>query len=150
MQFYHYSFRPKLISTLATLAAITVMIMLGQWQSSKATQKQSMQDTYDARTTQMAERITPDELNAEAVGNSRSKMRKSVPVILSSRCSENTPTIFRLLPDAQVRMAQEWCHSLKNDHIMMANAAAKVKAHRSGCLCWTVWRNDAISRIASA
>ena len=64
MQFYHYSFRPKLISTLATLAAIAVMVMFGQWQSGKATQKQSMQDAYDVRTTQMAERITPEELDA--------------------------------------------------------------------------------------
>lgn len=67
MQFYQYNFSPKLIPTLVTLAAITVMIMLGQWQSSKATQKQSMQDTYDARTTQMAERITSDELDAETL-----------------------------------------------------------------------------------
>ena len=67
MQFYHYSFHPKLIPTLATLAAIAVMVMLGQWQSSKATQKQSMQTDFDARTTQMAEKITTDEIDAETL-----------------------------------------------------------------------------------
>ena len=64
MQFNHYSFRPKLIPTIATMAAIAAMVMFGQWQSGKAMQKQSMQDAYDVRTTQMAERITPEELDA--------------------------------------------------------------------------------------
>ena len=72
-----YSFRPKLIPTLATLAAIAVMIMFGQWQSGKATQKQSMQGVYDARTTQMAEQITQNELDAETLRYKKVAVRGS-------------------------------------------------------------------------
>lgn len=65
MQFYNFSFSPKLIPTLATLVAMAIMLMLGQWQSSKATQKQSMQSAHDSRATQSAERITSVELDIE-------------------------------------------------------------------------------------
>ena len=65
MQLYHYRFRPKLIPTLATLAAIPLLVSFGNWQANKANQKQALQDTYDARTTQSAVQIPRVLLNSE-------------------------------------------------------------------------------------
>ena len=58
MQLFNYRFQPKLIPTLVTVAGVSVMIALGTWQSNKAQQKQTLQDSYDARAAQPAERIT--------------------------------------------------------------------------------------------
>lgn len=90
MQFNNFSFRPKLIPTLATVAAIATMVMLGQWQSSKASQKQSMQSAHDARATQTAERITQVELDTE-------KMRYKKVVV-----SGNYETRYQILLDNRV------------------------------------------------
>ena len=65
MQFYHYRFRPKLIPTLATLAAIPLLVSFGHWQANKANQKQALQDTFDARATQLAVQIPKELLNPE-------------------------------------------------------------------------------------
>lgn len=65
MQFHRYRFRPKLIPTLATLAALPLLVSFGNWQSNKANQKQALQDTYDARATQTAVQIPRELLNPE-------------------------------------------------------------------------------------
>ena len=65
MQFYHHRFRPKLIPTLATLAAIPLLVSFGHWQTNKANQKQALQDIYDARATQVAVQIPREPLNPE-------------------------------------------------------------------------------------
>ena len=65
MQFNHYCFRPKLIPTLATLVAVPLLVSFGHWQANKANQKQTLQDTYDARATQVAVQIPRGMLNPE-------------------------------------------------------------------------------------
>ncbi len=65
MQLFSYRFQPKLIPTVATLAAMTVMIVLGTWQSNKAQQKKELQDTYDARAAMLAELITQETVDAD-------------------------------------------------------------------------------------
>ncbi|MFZ2541970.1 MAG: SURF1 family protein [Gallionella sp.] len=65
MQFHHYRFRPKLIPTLVTLATLPILVSFGLWQSNKADQKQALQDTYDARASQSAVRITSGHLSPE-------------------------------------------------------------------------------------
>jgi len=65
MQFRHYRFRARLVPTLATLVVVPVLVSFGLWQSDKAHQKQFLQDTYDERSTQLAVRITAEQLDAE-------------------------------------------------------------------------------------
>lgn len=66
MQFYRYRFQPKLIPTLATMVGLPILISFGMWQSSKAQQKQALQDTYDARVSLPPERLSSGFIEAEA------------------------------------------------------------------------------------
>lgn len=65
MQFRSYRFRPKLIPTLATLVALLILVSFGLWQSNKAEQKKALQDTYDARASQAAIRLSAEYMNPE-------------------------------------------------------------------------------------
>ena len=65
MQFYCFRFRPKLIPTLATIAALPMLVSFGHWQANRANQKQTLQDTFDSRATQMAVKIPRELLNPE-------------------------------------------------------------------------------------
>jgi surfeit locus 1 family protein len=49
MQIFNYQFKPKLISTSATVLLLILMINLGMWQSNKADQKQAKMDLFEQR-----------------------------------------------------------------------------------------------------
>lgn len=60
-----YSFRPKLIPTLALLVLVPLFVNLGLWQYDKAEKKQSMQDLIDARSLQPPVPLAATPIDAE-------------------------------------------------------------------------------------
>lgn len=71
MQIFNYSFRPKLIPTLATLLVLPLLINLGLWQSNKADHKQAMQDIYTQRGDSTVVQIGSEPVNLESIRFSR-------------------------------------------------------------------------------
>lgn len=71
MQIFNYSFRPKLIPTLATLLVLPLLINLGLWQSNKADHKQAMQDIYTQRGDSTVVQIGSESVNLESIRFSR-------------------------------------------------------------------------------
>ena len=67
MQFNCYRFQPRLVPTVVTLVALPLLVSFGLWQSNKAHEKQTLQDTADVRASQLPVRITPEQLNPEVL-----------------------------------------------------------------------------------
>jgi len=65
MDFAGYSFRPKLLPTLAFLVMLPLLINLGLWQYGKAERKQALQDLLDARSREPAVQMAATPVDAE-------------------------------------------------------------------------------------
>ncbi len=65
MNFAGYSFRPKLLPTLAFLVMLPLLINLGLWQYGKAEKKQSLQNLLDLRSREPAVQMTATPVDAE-------------------------------------------------------------------------------------
>lgn len=63
--FVGYSFRPRLLPTLAVLVLVPLFINLGLWQYGKAEKKQSLQDLIDARSRQPAVQMAATSVDTE-------------------------------------------------------------------------------------
>lgn len=71
MQIFNYSFKPKLIPTLATLLLLPLMVSLGQWQANKADKKQAMQELYEQRGSSSLIQVGSEPIELESIKFSR-------------------------------------------------------------------------------
>ncbi len=67
MQIGSFAFTPKIIPTLAAIAAIALTASLGRWQLNRAAEKQAVQAEYESKAQQASTEYRGDEINAEGL-----------------------------------------------------------------------------------
>lgn len=109
MQIYNYSFKPRLIPTLATLLVLPLLINLGLWQSNKADRKQALQDVYNQREEATTVQIGSEPLNLESIRFSKVIVR-----------GDFEPA-YQVLIDNQIFQGQVGYHVITPLHISGSN-----------------------------
>lgn len=109
MQILNYKYKPKLISTIATLLILPLLINLGMWQSNKADQKQKLQDVYDKRANSGLIHIGGELVNLKDIRYSRVEARGYYE------------PAYQVLLDNQIYKGQAGYHVITPLHISGSN-----------------------------